>query len=248
MLLALSVSAGAVVFAAFLFAALFRFIDPVIVRDDYRACSGDWHEAVLNDCHLGLLKIPQQPVNTYSNLAYLAAGLLPAILADTPASYMFAFAMTYLCVGSSLYHALSTKWAGMLDVTAIYVVFAALAVYALAVFFDFADWLTTLLMFVISGAVAYVLTPRYHTRMRLRIAIFLGLAYLFALLQMGLHTGWALWPYLLGSFLLFALAFLVWNMDKARTFPLKHWGHGLWHFFTAAAAGLLFYTLFASSL
>jgi len=100
MLLALSVTIGAVIFAAFLFVALFRFIDPAIVRDDYRTCAGDWYEAELHNCQAGLAAVPQQPVNTYSNLAYLAAGLYPGVLLDTPASYVFAFAMAYLCVGS----------------------------------------------------------------------------------------------------------------------------------------------------
>jgi predicted membrane channel-forming protein YqfA (hemolysin III family) len=29
-------------------------------------------------------------------------------------------------------------------------------------------------------------------------------------------------------------------MDVKRTFPIKRWGHGIWHILTALASGLLF--------
>ena len=77
-------TAGAVIFMALLFAAAFKFVRPSILMDDYVPCAGGWHEAELNSCSQGLLKLPQQPVNTYSNLAYLAAGLFPAIVLKTP--------------------------------------------------------------------------------------------------------------------------------------------------------------------
>jgi len=136
----------------------------------------------------------------------------------------------------------------MLDVTAIYVVFSALAVYAAAVLVGVPDWLTPALMFVVAGGVAYVLSPRYHQNMRLIIGIFLGGAYALVLLQMWLRGQWALWPYLLASFVAFALAYLFWNMDRARTFPLPRWGHGLWHILTAVASGLVFYVIHGVSL
>lgn len=244
MLLALSVTTGAVVFAAFLFVALFRSLDPAIVRDDYHACAGNWYEANLHNCQDGLEAVPQQPVNTYTNLAYLAAGLFPGVLLDTPASYVFAFAMTYLCVGSTLYHGTSTRWGGMLDVTAIYVVFSALAVYAAAGLFGLPEWLTPALMFVVAGAIAYVLTPRFRRNMHLIIGIFLGSTYALVLLQMGLREQWAARPYLLTSIVAFALAFLFWRMDLTRTFPVPRWGHGLWHILTAVASGLVFYVIY----
>lgn len=248
MLLAISVSAGAVIFSAFIFIALFKFIDPRIVRDAYVPCLGDWHESELHNCQAGLFSVPQQPVNTYSNLAYLAAGLYPAVLLDTPVGYVFAFTMIYLCVGSSLYHATSTRWAGMLDVTAIYTVYSALLVYAASVLLSLPAWLVPGLMFVIAGALAYLLSPRYKRRMEFRIAIFLGGAYLLVLLQMWMAGDWQHWPWLAGSFLSFGIAYIFWNMDRARTFPLPRWGHGLWHILTAIASGLVFYTIYLVAL
>ncbi len=247
MLIALSVTIGAVLFAAFLLVALFRFVDPEIVRDDYRACSGGWHEAEFYGCEAGLSAVPQQPVNTYSNLAYLAAGIYPGVLLDTPAVYVFTFSMIYLFIGSTLYHATSTGWGGMLDVTAIYVVYSALAVYAAAVLFGAPDWLTPALMFVVAGGAAYVLSPRYHRSMHLKIGIFLGGAYALVLVQMGFRGHWEPWPYLLASIIAFALAFLFWTMDRRRTFPFPRWGHGFWHILTAAASGLLFYVIYLTA-
>lgn len=244
MLLALSITIGALIFAALIFAALFRNLDPAVVAVDYKQCAGGWHEAYLNHCAAGLTKIPQQPVNTYTNLAYLAAGLFVALTVDTPPAQVFAATMIYLSIGSTLYHALSTRWAGMLDVTAIYATFSALAVYALFVLLGIPDWITTGIMFVVAGLTAFLLSKRYSRNMHLIIGIFLGAAYAFLLLHMARTGRWSVWPYLAGSFSAFALAFLIWNMDRAGTFPLKRWGHGCWHILTAAASALVFYAIF----
>ena len=223
---------------------IFRYLDPGIVADDYHACRGGWHESYLNNCQAGLQKVPQQPVNTYSNLAYLAVGVFVELWLDTYPSFVLAVTMTYLCFGSALYHATSTRWAGMLDVTAIYTVFSAVAVYALAVLVGLGDnWATPAVMFVVAGLTAFLLAQRFRRKMNLVIGIFLGGAYAFQLLHMALTVQWFAWRSLLGSFVLFALAFLAWNMDKAQRFPLPRWGHGVWHLLTAAACGFLFYAV-----
>jgi len=234
---------GVVIFVTLLLVAIFRSVDPAIVRDGYRSCAGNWYEAELNDCKHGLRAIPQQPVNTYSNLAYVAAGFFPGFLLGTPASYIFALAMLYLCIGSALYHATSTRWAGMMDVTAIYVVFSALAVCAVAVLFPLPDWLAPVMMPVVAGGVAYILSPRYHRNMRLIIGLFLGGTYATVLLKMAISGDWAFGLYLLVSLLAFALAYLFWSMDRARTFPFPRWGHGLWHILTALACTLVFFAI-----
>jgi len=247
MLLAISVSAGAVIFSTFIFIALFNYLKPDIIRDAYVPCLGDWHESELHNCQTGLHSVPQQPVNTYSNLAYLAAGLFPGVLFNTPAAYVFAFTMAYLCVGSSLYHATSTRWAGMLDVTGIYTVYSALAVYAASILIGLPDWLVPGLMFVFAGLLAYLLSPRYHHKMNLIIAIFLGGTYVMAIALMWRSGQWHYWPWLAGSFASFGLGYIFWNMDRARSFPLPRWGHGLWHILTAVASGLVFYSVYLLS-
>jgi predicted membrane channel-forming protein YqfA (hemolysin III family) len=237
----LFVTACAVVFAGLILLTLFQYLDPDHVGADYQPCRGGWHEAFLNHCEAGLLRIPQQPVNTYTNLAYLAAGLFIHLALGTGPSLVFAIGMLYLCVGSSLYHALSTAWAGMLDVTAIYVVFSSLAVFAAAALVGAATSpLTAGVMFLVAGLTAYFLSTRFRRQMNVVIGVFLGVTYLLSLLHMLLSGSWGGWPLLLGSLVLFAIAFVVWHMDRAKSFPLPRWGHGLWHILTAVASALLF--------
>lgn len=243
MIAALSYTSGVVVFVTLIFVTIFRYLDPAIVRDDYRKCAGNWYEAEVCSCSDGLSSIPQQPINTYTNLAYVAAGFFPVFCLGTPASYAFAVTMLYLCVGSALYHATSTRWAGMMDVVAIYVVFSALAMYAAAELLSLPEWLAPFIMFVVGGTVAYLLSPRYHKNMRLIIGLFLGGTYALVLLDMALSSDWLPGLYLLSSLISFALAYAFWSMDRARTFPFPRWGHGLWHILTALASILVFYSI-----
>ena len=108
----------------FALSVIFKKIEPANVSE-YRKCVGGWWEEELNHCDSGLIRVPQQPVNTYTNLAYLAVGLFLMFQLNTLSTYVFSLTLLYLCVGSALYHALSTRWAGRLDVSAIYAVFSA---------------------------------------------------------------------------------------------------------------------------
>jgi hypothetical protein len=240
MLIPISVSIGASIFGALVFSAIFRRLSPAIVGADYRTCAGDWHEAQLYGCASGLTAIPQQPVNTYTNLAYLAAGVFASLFFGTATSYVFGITMIYLCIGSTLYHALSTRWSGMLDVTGIYIVFLSIAVYALATLFALPRPLIPALMLVVSSGLAYILHKRFHKNMRLIIGILLGGIYVFSLMRLWLSGFWEPWPFILASFLIFLFAFFCWSLDKSRMFPLRAWGHGLWHILTALATLLLF--------
>lgn len=275
MLSALSITFGVVVFAALISWNLFRHLQPHTIEADYKRCSGNWEEEVLADCCNGLKDVPQQPINTYSNLAYLAAGILVHFHLDTGPSFVFAVTMTYLAIGSALYHATSTRWAGMLDVTGIYTVFSAIAVYALLSLLFGDRGFTPVVMFIVAGVCATVLYQvgkpkkkegeqhapaddpcaqlpaqsaaaapkrRRSDRMRTVIAISLGTAYLCVLARMAMTT-WDYWPLLVGSVLVFALGYRSWGMDRKRTFPVRSWGHGVWHVLTAAASGLVFYAV-----
>lgn len=247
LLVPLAVAVGLTALSTVLFVVVFGRIDPRHVGD-YHRCLGEWHESELEQCGLGLLRVPQQPVNTYSNLAYLFAGVFVGVHADTPPSYVFAFTMLVLCAGSSLYHALSTKWAGLLDVVAIYVVYSALAVYALANLFGSPSWLTALAMGVLAAAAAWFLSKTQLNRsMRGVIAVFLGGAYVMTLIRMAMTGDWSPWPFVAASFGTFALGFLAWSLDLKRRFPLPRWGHGVWHVLTAAASGLIFHAVHLSA-
>lgn len=166
--------------------------------------------------------------------------------------------MTYLAIGSALYHATSTRWAGMLDVTGIYTVFTAIAVYALVTLL-LGDWpYTPMVMFIVAGLSATILsrvgrrrTPpaegrRRGDRMRTVIALSLGTSYVCVLARMAITRDWSDLSFLVGSLLVFGLAYLSWGLDRKRTFPITPWGHGVWHVLTAAASALVFYAVDAT--
>jgi hypothetical protein len=224
----LFVIASAAIFTGLIVLAVFQYLEPEKVSADYHPCRGGWHEAYLNHCETGLLRIPQQPVNTYTNLAYLAAGLFTHLALGTGPSLVFAVGMIYLCVGSTLHHAVSTAWVEMLDVTGIYVVFSSLAVFAAATLVGGgASPLTTGLMFLVAGLAAYLLSKQFRRQMNVVIGVFLALTYALLQLHRGLSRSWDRWPLLVASPAIFALAFLAWHLDRTKRFPLPHWGHAV---------------------
>jgi channel protein (hemolysin III family) len=240
-------TAGAVIFAYLIFKTLFRYMTPDTVSSNYKCCNGGWHEAKLAECHISLRSVPQQPINTWSNLAYLAAGLIIQFSVGTDPAFVFAVTMTYLCIGSTLYHATSTGWAGVLDVTAILTVFPSIAIYAAAGQFRAADHpLTPLVMFLAAGLIAYLLSKRANQYMRAVIALSLGTSYLLLLVYIFRTGQWPLMRYLLGSLALFVVGYVSWGLDKKAKFPITPWGHGVWHVATAAASALVFYAVHLS--
>lgn len=243
MLITIAMTAAVLIFATFILLTLFHNITPAIVMPDYKPCAGDWHEAHLNNCNPILTKIPQQPINTYTNLSYLAVGFMAYLLFDTYPSMVFLVTMVYLFIGSTLYHALSTRWAGILDVTAIFATYSATAVYALGVLVQLPPWLTAILMLIVGGLVAFLGSRRFRNQAHFVIGILLGTTYLLLVVTMWVSGSWGAWPYLLGSLVAFAVAFIIWHFDRAQTFPLKGWGHGIWHVLAAAASMLVFYAI-----
>ena len=236
-------AAGGSVVGGIALREIFRSLDPSNISG-YRPCKGGWWEAKLNNCESGLLKTPQQPVNTYTNLAYVAGGLFLIFKLNTLPSYILSLTLLYLCAGSALYHATSTRWAGSLDVSAMYAVFSALTVYAASTLVGLEDSLVALMMFVVAVLSGYLLRYRYRGNLSLKIGIFLLLIYFFVIWSMLKNNRSLVDGYLIASFALFAVAYLAWNLDKIRIFPFKRWGHGLWHVLTAVAISILFYAAY----
>ncbi len=85
---------------------------------------------------------------------------------------------------------------------------------------------------------------KYKSNIHLKISIFIALTYGFLVWTMLKNNMSLLDGYLIASFALFLLAYLVWVMDVKRVFPIKRWGHGLWHIFTAIAISMLFYSIY----
>lgn len=238
---------GAVIFAYLIFKTLFKYMTPDTVISNYKCCNGGWHEAKLAECDITLRRVPQQPINTWSNLAYLAAGLVIQFTVGNDAAFVFAVTMTYLCIGSTLYHATSTGWAGVLDVTAILTVFPSIAIYAAAGYFRVANARgMPLVMFVAAGLIAFLLSKRANQYMRAVIAISLSTSYVILLAYILKTDQWGLLWYLGGSLGLFVVGYVSWGLDKREKFPITPWGHGVWHVATAAASALVFYAVHLS--
>jgi hypothetical protein len=200
---------------------------------DIDACRGRWAEARLRSCEkgIGFTGVPVEPFNTYSNLAYLAAGWILYQITRTPPSLVLALALTLLCVGSSMYHGTKTMWGARLDHAGMYAVFGALAVYGVAPLHPVIHWIMAGVALGGGVGFAFVVPGDLNARM----GLLLGLMSIRAFL---LGT-----PYLAAVSLgLFVLAFGAWLLDK-RGKLLGRFGHAIWHILTAGAITTMFSAL-----
>jgi hypothetical protein len=231
---------GAALGIGFALVVTFRMIKLEHAQVSYRTCDGCWYEARLNDCEQGLTSLPQQPVNTYTNLAYLMVGVFVAAYFATPSSFAFMIAMTFLAIGSSLYHGLSSRWSGHFDVAAIYWVFGGLLLQSFGRLVGLVDTPITILMVFGSGIGAAFLRLVLPKRMIPKIAGLLVFTYGFKVWH-SWASGLTAILILIASLLLFLIAYLIWILDKKQLFLFRRVGHGLWHTFTAVSIGLLYY-------
>lgn len=203
-----------------------------------KLCRGGWNEAELRGCLHGYTRtgIPVEPVNTYSNLAYLAAGWVAFRSVGGGSAIVFTCAMAFLCFGSALYHGVKTRWSARWDHGGMYAVVAGLAFYMMTAGHPLETWIMLVGAVLSGAALAWLLDGNLLARMGL----------LLALISVGVMTrgnatlGW----YSLGFF---ALAMVVWLVDKKAGTPehpktglLGRFGHGLWHLFTAVALATMF--------
>lgn len=228
MMLTLELIVLVAVFAIALWRAFPMIEKSPALMKDFKPCRGDWWEAELRGCRNWTRHLPVEPVNTYSNLAYLAAGWIVFRHVGTLPAALFAFVMAYLCVGSALYHGVKTIWGAALDHSGMYAVFAALALYAMA---PLNPWIA-LPMLIGSAAAAYFLRYEFPGNISVRMGILLALALVGAIFR----GHWQLGVISIG---LFALAMAIWIMGKRRIL-WGRWGHGLWHLLTSAAIALMF--------
>ena len=243
LLISIAFAAAGSLIAGIALRQICKLIKPNLVSQ-YRTCAGGWWEAELNQCASGLLMVPQQPVNTYTNIAYLTGGLFLMFELNTLPAFVFFITTLYLCAGSCLYHATSTRWGGSLDVSAMYALFSSLTVYAASTLISLEDSLVALIMFVVAVLIGWLLRFKYKGNMVLKIGLFIVLIYSFLIWSMLQHNMSLLNVYLISSFVLYVIAFIIWILDKKRIFPIKRWGHGLWHLLTAVAISMLFYTIY----
>lgn len=188
-----------------------------------RARGGWWEDAQSSRCAW-----PIAPINTWSNGAYILAGIVTFALRPTGASLVMALALLYLGVGSALYHGTKRGWASKLDYQGMYVTFGALTIYA-----GLPEQPGTPLAMGVAGALL-AWQVRDPAALHLVLGLLLGIILTFTFLG-----GAGLWA--LAGLATFGLAYGVWWMDLQRTFWLPRWGHGLWHVLTALALALVFH-------
>ena len=218
---------------------VFRTLDPA--RINYHPCEGGWWEGELNGCQNGLQMIPQQPINAYPALMYVAGSVFVALQLRVPPAYVFVVASLYLCVGTAIFHALSTLWSHVLDKSSMYAVCSTLMAYAAFAFLGLDGWRAAILMLGTAILAGYLLAYKFPGADVIKIGAFLGLAYLLTIVRVVRDGYSAATPYLAVSAVLFLLGLACQIMDKKRVFPIKRWGHGIWQLLTGIAIPMLFH-------
>lgn len=178
----------------------------------------------------GRCRFPIEPWNTWSNVAYPIVGWRVWQADGSLASLVFAVAMTYLGVGSGLYHGFKRGWAAQHDYAGMYAVFGGMVAYALA---PESPWVWVA-MLLVGGLGGWLLA---FTLRRVNLNLQMGVCLTASLVGALLHGAWirAFWS--LGQF---ALAMGSWLLDKRDPAPTKQYGHAVWHVLTARAIGNMF--------
>ncbi len=219
----------------------FRRLDPAQVN--YQPCEGGWWEAELNGCQTGLHMIPQQPINTYTALTYLAGSVFVAIELRVAPVYVFALASLGLCIATAIFHAVSTLRSHLWDKTFMYAVWSTLLAYAACGFVGVSGWGAAGIMLGTAVLAAYLLAFVFPGAYVVKTGVFFVLTYFLTAVRL-VPTGWQTAAKLLvASFVMFAIGLVCQVTDLERVFPIKRWGHGVWHLLTGVAIAILFYTV-----
>ena len=220
---------------------VFRTLDPAKIN--YAPCEGGYWEAELNGCKSGLKMIPQQPISSYTALTYVAGSMFVALQLLISPAYVFALASVYLCVATAVFHAVSSLRSHDFDKSSMYAACSTLTVYAACPFLGLAGWAAASLMLVVAVLAGYVLAFVFPGIYRIKVGAFVVAAYLLAFFRVLWGGYSAATPFLLVSLGLFAVGLVCQVTDRKRLFPIKRWGHGIWHLLTSVAIPMLFYAV-----
>ena len=240
----------------------------------------EWYEGRLNGC-AGLTAVPHQPFNTYSTVTFAIAGTFSAFhfAGNSSIGLVFMLSMIVLCIGSALFHGVPTRWSGHVDVIATYFVYSALLVLALARVLPPAGILAglrpytaelMLLVGMLGSVVLRMLFRQSAQAVMVKLAVLLALTYgcaVYLLMRPDPTPPGPGWTALLGSLVVFSVAFLLHRIDfhrsvraaehnravdgaparprpSARSTPLV-WKtlHAWWHILAAGGTAALFYAL-----
>jgi hypothetical protein len=190
-----------------------------------RIARGGWAEDLTRQSCQGMIG----PRNTLSNLAYAVVGIWTAWRYQDSASAAFAVAMCLLATGSALYHAQKTLPANRMDWLGMMAVLGVLLAHGWAPHAPAIGWL----MLAGGGLAGYTYLSQRQLYFDDAVAAY------FVVSSIG--PAWrGQWLVLGISWLVFAVAYGVWQLDKRRSRWVGVWGHAIWHVLTAVGFGLLF--------
>ena len=182
----------------------------------------------------------QQPLNAWSNLAYLFVGVLALRRPLRPSAALFSASCALLAIGSFLFHAAVTTEFQWLDMVGTYAVLIAVAARGCIAVFGVAER---------SAVGAALAADLFFAVFKWRINAFVALPVLIAALSVPMallvKAGRIATPTALLPLLLMGAAFALRQIDVAHIGCLPdsrfYQGHALWHLLTAASLGLAYF-------
>lgn len=192
-----------------------------------------------------------QPVNTYSNLAFVLVGLLiiqavaqggaSPFIRQRAYGYTFGGAVTLIGVGSLFYHASLSFVGQWFDVMGMYLLITFMLLYGAARWLALGGWRFALVYVAINAVLGVLLIAMPEIRRQVFAALVVLTLALEAITwrvhQPRIHYVW-----LAAATLTFAAGYGIWMLDNERLWCAPEsllQGHALWHVLSALAAGMV---------
>jgi hypothetical protein len=182
----------------------------------------------------------QQPLNAWSNLAFLFAGALVWRRPLRPSSALFAVSLTTLAAGSFLFHAAVTREFQWLDMVGTYAALVAVAARGFVVVFGAAESVATAAALLVDALFA-----AFKWHIDALVALPVLIAVIAVPMAMLVRSGrcsvrTALIPF---GLVVAATAFRQLDVAGVLCFPESRvfQGHALWHLLCAASLGTAFF-------
>ena len=225
----------AVPVALTLFIILFPVVNPSLVPVNVDAC-GEYCECK-HQCgeirETGeLVQIPAQPLNTWSNLAFLVVAIIALRQRRNPTAIWFAVSCILLCIGSAAFHSFLSKAGQRWDVIGMFFVFNFLAIYAMFVTHE-VKWFR---IAVLISAVVSIVMARFVVNLSTTVVLLVASLFIIGHLVIAVIDKTASWKEVLWVLFPFAIAFAFRQMDVNGILcnPESFYqGHALWHIFAA---------------
>ena len=228
-----------------------------------RSPTGD-NSCFCESFHPGMIK---QPINTWSNLGFVLAGLLilsrlgsgdPAtapnpLMVVTLYSVLYGGIVIFLGPGSMFFHASMKQWAGWIDTFSMILYTGFLFVYDLTNILGAGDAVFVILYLIVVIGLGWVSWKVHRIGPLSGGAFSFGMmALLWALAQFPILIGnWGgiqrEWTFFILAFISFASAMVIWSQSQTGG-PLckpDSWlqGHGIWHLLTALTTVFIYFYL-----